>query len=410
MRATGLRPGAPNDAIAGVVPRQVFTPSSVEEAARFLGEATRAGRAVAFVGGGTELGLGAPPRDLDTVLRTAGLDRILEHSPADQIVVVEAGLPLAALSRALAAHGQRLALDPPLPERATAGGVLAANTFGPLRTRYGGPRDLVIGVTMVRADGTVAKGGGKVVKNVAGFDLPRMLVGSLGTLGLVARVAFRLHPIPEVVETLRVGGLSGEQVLALVRALRERQLEPSSVTALSSGSGWELAVVFEGFSAGVAQQRDRLVEISRGAGTPFDLLPAGDASAFRARHDRIRTGPPVRLKVSAPPASFAGGAREAVSRLTAALGGADVVWYPTLGLAFAAGEAAEPARLRPAIDEARADLSRIGGSAVVVSVPDPLRPGLDPWGEAKAFGLMQALKQRLDPGARLAPGRFVGGL
>jgi glycolate oxidase FAD binding subunit len=404
------RPGTLSDAVAGVVPRQVVTPSSVEEAAGLIGDLTRDGRAVAFVGGGTDLGLGAPPRSLDTVVRTERLCRILEHSPSDQIVVVEAGLPLAALSRSLAAHGQRLALDPPLPERATAGGVLAANAFGPLRTRYGGPRDLVIGVTMVRADGSVAKGGGKVVKNVAGFDLPRMLVGSIGTLGLIATVAYRLHPLPEVTETLHLGGVGSAQVLALLRTLRERQLEPSAVTALSSGEGWELAIVFEGFASGVAQQRDRLLSLSREVGRPVDVAPPLFAAAFRERHDVLRSAPPVRLKVSAPPASFGAGTREVLSKLSAALPSAGSVWYPTLGIAFVGGEAAELAPLAAAIGEARHALAPAGGSTVVSSAPAGLLAGLDPWGETKALGLMRALKERLDPGRCLAPGRFVGGL
>ena len=410
--ASGIRPGTPADAVAGVVPRQVVVPSSVEEAAHHVGALTREGKAVAFVGGGTDLGLGAAPRALDTVLRTERLDRIVEHSPSDQIVVVESGISLAALGRALALHGQRLALDPPVPERATAGGVLAANAFGPLRTSFGGPRDLVIGATMVRADGTVAKGGGKVVKNVAGFDLPRMLVGSIGTLGLVASVAFRLHPIPETAVSLLLRGAATSRVLELLRSLRQRQVEPSSVTALSSAAGWDLAVVFEGFGPGVTQQRDLLLALAREAGSPFDLLPPGEAAAFRARHDRLRAEPPVRVKVSALPASFGTAAGEAVARLSESLEKAGSVWYPTLGIAFVGGEAAEGSPFPEALREARRLVSSSSstGSAVVAAAPVPLLSRLDPWGEPRGLDLMRSLKQRLDPGALLSPGRFVGGL
>ena len=403
------RPGTETDAVAGVVPRQVVAPPSVEEAAGIVGSLTRDGRAVAFVGGGTDLGLGSPPRSLDTVLRTERLDRILEHSPSDQIVVVEAGIPLAALARSLAPHGQRLALDPPLSGRATAGGVLAANAFGPLRTRFGGPRDLVIGVTMVRADGTIAKGGGKVVKNVAGFDLPRMLVGSIGTLGLVATVAYRLHPLPEVTETLLFRGASGGRVLAILRTAREKQLEPSSVTALRAGGRWDLAVVFEGFASGVAQQRERLAGLVVEGGSPATLASPAEAADFRARHDEVREAP-VRLKVSAPPASFGAGTGEILSRLSATLSGAGSVWYPTLGIAFETGAAAEGKALAAAAGEARRALSPAGGSLVVSSAAAGLLAGLDPWGESTTFGLSRALKERLDPGGCLARGRFVGGL
>ena len=161
-----------------------------------------------FVGGGTDLDLGAPPERLDVLLRTRRLDRIVEHAPSDQIAVVEAGVTAGRARPARSApRGQRLALDPPLPERATVGGIVAANAFGPRRARYGSVRDLIIGVTIVRADGVVAHGGGKVVKNVAGFDLPKLMVGSLGTLGLIATATFRLHPLPEESATLLAPGL-----------------------------------------------------------------------------------------------------------------------------------------------------------------------------------------------------------
>src|SRR5215468_4722777 len=187
-----------------------------------------------FVGGGTALALGAPPTGLDAVVRTERLTRIIEHAPADQVVIVEAGLTLAALQGQLAAHGQRLALDPPLPDRATIGGLVATAGFGPLRARYGAIRDLIIGVTLVLADGTVARGGGKVVKNVAGFDLPKVACGSLGTLGLVAAAAFRLHPLPEAVQTVLVPSIGPEQVVAVIAAVRAAQLEPTCAVALTT--------------------------------------------------------------------------------------------------------------------------------------------------------------------------------
>ena len=409
------RPGTQADGVQGVVPRQVVAVSSVEEASATLAEASSERRSVVFVGGGTDLGLGAPPRALDTLVKTERLTRVLEHSPSDQIVVAEAGLTLDALARVLAPHGQRLALDPPFPDRATLGGVVAANAFGPLRARYGGPRDLLIGITIVRADGTVAKGGGKVVKNVAGFDLPRMMVGSIGTLGLVAVAAFRLHPIPEVTATLLFRGRDAAGVLALVRGLRERQLEPSSVTSLSSreagdtSDAWDTAIVFEGFASGVGQQVDRLTDLARETGTPCEVASETDAARFRALHDGRRTTPSLRLKVSAPPAAFGAEAKEALALLSTSLGGSDTAWYPTLGLAFVGAENLDQAG--PAILEARASFEEAGGSLVAVSLPDRLRNTLDPWGDAgNAFPVMNQLKARLDPAALLAPGRFVGGL
>src|SRR6266540_365170 len=168
------RPVEPRDAVLGVVPRIAVEPATVDEAAEAMRALAADRLAVGFVGGATDLDLGAPPARLDAVLHIRRLDRIREHAPSDQIVAVEAGMTLAELQRHLAPHRQRLAIDPPLPERATVGGIVAANAFGPRRTRFGPIRDLVIGITVVRADGVIARGGGKVVKNVAGFDLPRL--------------------------------------------------------------------------------------------------------------------------------------------------------------------------------------------------------------------------------------------
>lgn len=404
------RPGEFRDAVGGVVPRTVVTPASIEEAAAAVAECARDRRAIAFVGGGTDLGIGSPPRSLDTVLGTSRLTRVIEHAPSDQIVVAEAGIPLDELSRTLAAHGQRLALDPPLPGRATVGGVVAANAFGPLRTRFGGPRDLIIGITVVRADGTVARGGGKVVKNVAGFDLPRMMVGSLGSLGLVATASFRLHPLPETTETLLFRRLSTAAVLALSSRLREHQLEPSAVTALGAGGWWDVTVVFQGFPAGVASQRDQLKELARTSGESCDLLSPAEAQAARARHDEIRTTPPFRLKVAAPLASF--GAPLSVPALVeAAFEDPAAVWYPTLGIEFASGRPAAETVVVAAIGSVRAAVAPLRGSLVVQAAPLPLLGRIDPWGDSgSAFGLLRSLKERLDPDGCLSPGRFAGGL
>ncbi len=297
------RPPAEGDAILGVRPGTVFEPSTVEEAVEVVGESGRGGKALAFVGGGTDLELGAPPRRLDAVVRTSRLSRIVEHAPFDQIVVVEAGMTLEALQAALAPHRQRLALDPPLPGRKTVGGIIAANAYGPRRARFGSVRDLIIGISFVRADGTLARGGGKVVKNVAGFDLPKLMVGSLGTLGLITTATFRLHPLPEEEVTLRLPGRTAAGVRSLMRAVKEAQLEPTSVVAAwRQADQFDVAVRFEGFRAGVAEQRERLAGLVRkepeGA---CEVLDEGTARAFWSRHDELRAGPPLRAKLTALP-------------------------------------------------------------------------------------------------------------
>src|SRR5437868_1124682 len=214
-------------AILGVEPSMVYTPSSLEQSSYMLTHASRFGQHLAFVGGRTEIDLGAPPADLDAIVSTEKMTRILDYASADMVITAEAGVTLAQLQAAARAEQQMLAFDPPLPERATIGGLVATGAYGPRRARYGAIRDLIIGVTMVRADGVIARGGGKVVKNVAGFDLPKVACGSLGTLGMIASATFRLHPLPESSSTVRFDALTADRVFALVKSARDQQLEPT---------------------------------------------------------------------------------------------------------------------------------------------------------------------------------------
>jgi glycolate oxidase FAD binding subunit len=408
---TGPRAALAGDAILGVAPRSVAEPASVEEAVEVMEGCARDRLRVVFVGGGTDLGVGAPPSGVDLVLRTGKLARVVEHSPADQIVVAEAGLPLAALQRDLAAHGQRLALDPPLAERATVGGIVAANAFGPRRTRYGTARDLIIGLSLVRADGVAARGGGKVVKNVAGFDLPRLFVGSLGTLGLITSVTFRLHPLPEATATVAAERPSGAQVRALVTGLREAQLEPTSVTLLAGPGRVRLGVRFEGFGPGVRQQSERLLALGATLGARCDRLDEAAAAAFWADHDAARTSGAVRVRLAAPPSALEAVLEQVVRPLAAELGPGWAVLDPWVGAGFAGGTPPDAAAAVAALTGARRALVALRGSLVLAEAPPAVRAGFDPWGAPPpAIEVMRRLKARLDPEGRLGPGRFVGGL
>lgn len=413
-----------SDAIAGVRPRAAYAPATLDECAEVMARGSRDRLRLGFVGGGTALGLGAAPTGLDAVVRTENMARIVEHAPADMVAVVEAGVTIAGLQAALAAHGQRLALDPPSPERATIGGLVAASGFGPLRSRYGAIRDLIIGVTLVRADGTVARGGGKVVKNVAGFDLPKVACGSLGTLGMIATATFRLHPLPETTQTVLVAGVRPEQVVAVLAAARAAQLEPTCAVTVGAERGTgagaarptgatgdatgdagrcDLGVRFEGFERGVAQQVARLVEIVGGAGAAARPLDDAGAAAFWRRHDAIRAAAPLRIRVTALPSRFP----EVAARL-AGLGA--LAWYAMLGIGFVDVAPGDPVTVAGALSSARAALVGDGGSLVIEELPRELR-SVDPWGPPPAsFAIMQRLKQRFDPDGRLNPGRFVGGL
>ena len=407
MAPSAPRPVEPQDAVLGVHPRFVVEPATVDEAAEAMRALAADRLAVVFVGGGTDLELGAPPTRLDAVLRTTRLAKIREHAPSDQIVAVEAGMTVAALQRALAPHGQRLALDPPEPERATVGGVVAANAFGPRRTRYGPVRDLVIGITIIRADGVVAHGGGKVVKNVAGFDLPRLLCGSLGTLGLVAEVVLRLHPLPEASATAVFEGLSGVDVEETVPTLRGLAVEPTAVAALSAGAGFTLAIRFEGFAPGVRDQLERTLARAGGGAR----LEGAEEAALWARHDALRGAGSARAKATFAPAALVK-ALDALAPLRAALQGGGLAVHPALGVAFLSGDLADADAAARAVASARAALRPLAnGALVLVAAPAALRARVDVWGPAPAaVEVMRRLKRELDPEARLAPGRFVGGI
>jgi glycolate oxidase FAD binding subunit len=404
--ALEARVAAADDAILGVAPRRAYWPESEAECAGVL---ARERGPLAFIGGGTALGLGAPPTDLEAVLHTGRLARVIEFAPADMVIAVEAGVTLAQLQAVARAERQMLALDAPHAEHATVGGLVATGAFGPRRARYGGIRDLIIGVTVVRADGVVARGGGKVVKNVAGFDLPKVLCGSLGTLGLVTAATFRLHPLPELSTTILFPGVTAEQVVELLAAARQAQLEPASAVALRVDAGrYDLGVRFEGFARGVREQTARAAALARAAQLPCEAL--ADDAGFWRRHDRIRAAGPLRAKVCALPSELPGLDR-LIAPLLAALRGGAFAWYASLGVGFAAGDPTDAGAASAALAAVRAELVTAGGSLVLEDAPPEVRAHVDPWGPAPgAFSLMVELKRRFDPHSRLNPGRFVGGL
>ncbi len=405
------RAAEPSDAVAGIVPKVVYTPASVEEAAQVLAQTRVANAPIAFVGGGSELELGAPPRALEAVLRTERLNRIVEYIPDDMVMTVEAGVPLASLQRTTAEHGQQLALDPPSPDRSTIGGLVATNAFGPRRARYGSIKDLIIGATLILEDGTITRGGGKVVKNVAGFDVPKLICGSLGTLGMVATATFRLHPLPEASETVLVPGQSSATLRALIAAARDAQLEPSSCAAFWRQDRWDVAFRFEGFASGLKQQTERLATLGAGQKSSCDRLDSAAAQELWSEHDRIRTQGELRVKFGALPSDLTSIEAEWLAPLLRTVGEAQAVWHPTLGIGFVSGRVLDAARTAKALESLRSALTSRGGSLVLTAAPAAIRQPIDVWGPPpSAFQLMRRIKDRFDPNARLNPGRFVGGL
>ena len=406
MTAHAVRSGA---ALVLRVPAgQVVTPADLRETVAILRAGAARKTAFAFVGGGTELGFGNPPARVDTLVRTERLKRVVEYAPSDMVVTVEAGLTLAALQRALLPQRQRLALDAPLPERATIGGLLATGSFGPRRARYGRLRDLIVGISIVRADGEQVRGGGKVVKNVAGFDLPKLMVGSFGTLGMIVTATFRLHPLPESARWIRAGPLDAAQLRDIVVAVGARQLEPAAYLAERTDGRYVLYALFEGFPSGVDEQVSALTELL--AKRAIDCGVAGE-NVVAAIDECARCRGELRLRISAPAACFEEVDRAALDPLQRTLEACSLAVYPSLGIAFAAGKVADASATTEALVAARRFVEGLGGNLVLTEVPDSLGQVVDRFGTLPpSFGIMRRLKERFDPDRRLNPGRFAGGL
>ncbi len=308
------------------------------------------------------------------MLSTANLNRIIEHAWADLTVTVEAGCTIAALQRTLAQHSQRLAVDPLWPEKATVGGVLSTNDTGALRLRYGGLRDLVIGVTLALADGTIARSGGKVVKNVAGYDLSKLVTGAFGTLGVITSATFRLHPLPKHTHTVTAAVPDLPAMQLLLSKILDAQLVPAAIQVRVGAGAPQIDVLFEGTEEGIYAQVDRLLEM-----TP---LTDNDAEVFQ----RLDAG----AKISVLPARIA--------ETLEGLDGYAVV--EATGLGWVQSHHLSPLREK---------IEAMGGSLTL------MRPyeSLDAWGTTAggdALPLMRAIKQRFDPRGILNPGVFVGGI
>lgn len=389
---------------------KTFEPADIGECVESLARAARERLRIGIVGGGTALELGNPGQPLDALLQTRRLNHVVEYAPEDQVIVAEAGVTLAELQSLAGKNGQWLGVDAPHAERATLGGLVAVGAFGPRRARYGGIRELLLGITLVRADGVVAKSGSKVVKNVAGFDLPKVVCGSLGTLGLIAQVSLRLHPLPEASATVQLDALTAAQVVDTRATLLCAQLEPSSLVALYGLAGrYDLGVRFEGFQSGVTRDVDRLLSLLA-PGVRHERLDTTSAAEFWQRHELARSVGELRARINALPTQLAP-VDAALGPLLGALQSPQFVWYAGLGLGFVSGKPvnAEPAVL--GLNGARSGVVRLGGSLVVDAAPAEVRTKVDAWGPLpSAFPIMQELKQRFDPERRLNPGRFIGGL
>lgn len=401
-KVAGTVRAAASDAVDGVPARYVVSPAATDEVAETLRVAARHDLAVVPRGAGTTLTWGLPPERADLVLDTTGLTGVVEHAAGDLVAVVRAGTPVRDLQHAVAAAGQQLALDCPY-DAATVGGVLATATSGPRRLLYGTARDLLIGVTFVRADGVVAKAGGRVVKNVAGYDVGKLLTGSYGTLGVITEAVFRLHPLPAARRVVTATYADTRAACAAARAVLGSQTVASAVELTGPADRVRVDVLVEGVEAGVDARAAAVGSLLGRGAAVGDAVPAG----FAALPGR----PGGTLLKATCSLSGLGDVLDTAHRLAAERAVALDVRGCAAGVLHGAAPAgSDPVAVAGLVDGLRAAAARTGGTVTVLTAPEAVRARVDVWGPVPGLALMRRLKRELDPGRRLSPGRFVGGI
>jgi glycolate oxidase FAD binding subunit len=400
--------------VQGTRPLCVVTPGNVEELQATLRIAAERRAALAAWGGGTQQLIGAPPTRLDLVVRTTRLNRVLAHTPDDLTISVEAGMTFGALRSYLAQHGQMLALDPPLPDRATIGGLIATATDGPRRLGYGTLRDVLIGIAVVEVGGRLSRGGGMVVKNVSGFDMMKLYLGSFGTLAVIASANFKLLPQPRAAGTILCRFNDPKPAFAALDELDGTQLAPvaaeylnrSALAAVGQSGVCALALAAEGLPQAVERQMNDMSVIMRRHGAQsVERLHGSEAEAlWSAIADLPQTATLAAdeavVKLSVLPANVASAIAQCEA--SAARVGASVAINARAlsGVLYA--------RIRPVTAAALTTLiaELPGLQWVATTLPDTPRWGAPPQG----LDVMRRIRDEFDPLQLLNPGRFLSGV
>ena len=390
----GLRSLLPADSIAEREGKPVASPRTTEQVAAVTRYASQHNLTIEITGAGTKRTWGYPIVT-DILLDTTQLTSALKHSWQDLTATVAAGTPWFTIQRVLAQHNQQVALDPLWPETATIGGIVATNDSGTLRHKYGSLRDLIIGMTIVLADGTIAKSGGKVVKNVAGYDLHKLMIGAFGTLGVITEVTFRLHPIPHHDQTFSISAPQAAQLAPLMHAIRDSHLLTQAIQLRGNTNGFYLDIQLNAHPD--AHQNETLAKMTQSHKL---TLSKGQSNTWQACESLFSNKDDFVVKVGMLPADIAQVADDIVR-----LGGTVVA--QSLGLIYAT------------FPNIKKDDSALGslyaytdaGSMTMLQIPsNPLEDPTPPWGSEKPNPLMREIKRRFDPNRILNPGRFLGGI
>jgi len=402
------RVAASRYAVDGVIPARVVVPEHEEGVAAALDDAIRSGAAAIAVGAGTQLDLGNPPERYDVALDLRRLSALVAHDPPDMTVTVQPAVALAALQEALAHHNQFLPLDPPLPSTATVGGVVATNAFGPWRHAYGTARDWVIGMRMVLGTGTVTKSGGRVVKNVTGYDLHKLHIGALGTLGVITEVTFKLAPLPRASRSVAVRVDTPHDGVALILGAQTRGmavtaaelLSPSAARGVFGDKRWTVLFRLAGGEAAVERTLRDIPDLAPAAGSIEDVPEDTWQRWAREMH-----AAPLAMTLSVRPSRLgpALAALEDTDLCEAALSATVGAGY--VRVAAQGGEGV----FGPLYDAAARVAAERSGRVVVVRAPVASKGAIDVFGAPRAdLAIMRRIKQEYDPHRVLAPGRFYG--
>lgn len=398
----------------------IVSPQSTDELRSLMAWATQDHKTVLVCGNATKLGWGTPISGTDIIISTRNLNQIVDHAVGDLTVTVQAGIRFHDLQAHLNAQGQMLPIDPSHPEHATLGGILSTRDAGSLRQRYGSVRELCLGLSFVRADGELAKGGGRVVKNVAGYDLMKLMTGAFGSLGILSEVTLRLYPMQEESHTVLLSG-SKDAIATLTAKLLDSTLTPVSVDLLSQtvlvsldlSGDMGLAVRFQSLSESVLAQVKRLKDMGATL-TATDYQAEEDELLWNGLRDTLwettEESHQVIAKIGILPQSIPSTLQicqqwcdsQSVSFQAQVLAGWGI---GTLRLS------GEPARLQSLVKKIRTYCEEHQGYLTLLEAPMEIKQGLDVWGyPGNAIAPMRKLKAQFDPHKLINPGRFVGGI